>query len=59
MTQMSDFVSKNHKKRKEGIVPWVAPEQGAFRHRCEDTRRSAFRKVATYGNMSTKKFSNL
>jgi hypothetical protein len=35
-------------KRKEGIVPWVAPEWGAFLHRCRDACRSAFGNVAAY-----------
>jgi hypothetical protein len=32
---------KNFVKSKESIVPWVAPEQGAFLHWCEDARYSA------------------
>jgi hypothetical protein len=40
-------------------VPWVAPERGAFQHGCRDAHRSAFREVATYGNMETEKFFEL
>jgi hypothetical protein len=40
-------------------VPWVAPEQGAFLHRCRDAHCSAFKEVATYRNMATEKFFEL
>jgi hypothetical protein len=56
---MSGFFLKNCKKRKEGIVPWVAPERGAFQHGCRDARRSAFGEVATYINKATERFFEL
>jgi hypothetical protein len=46
-------------KWKEGIVPWVAPERGAFQHGCRDAHRSAFREVATYRNIENEKFFEL
>jgi hypothetical protein len=32
---------KTNRKNEEGIVPWVAPEQGASLHWCKDARCSA------------------
>jgi hypothetical protein len=40
-------------------VPRVAPEWGAFLHRCRDARRSAFREVTAYKNMATEEFFDL
>jgi hypothetical protein len=42
VTQLSSFVLKKRRKRKECIVPWVAPERKAFLHMCRDAHRSAF-----------------
>jgi hypothetical protein len=40
-----DFLKKRTKRR-EGIVPWVAPEQGVSLHWCKDTRCLASNTVA-------------
>jgi hypothetical protein len=37
---------KNFLKNEEGIVPWVAPEQGASLNWCKDVRCSAPNVVA-------------
>jgi hypothetical protein len=40
-------------------MPRAAPEWGAFRHGCRDALHKAFKEVATYRNMATKKFFKL
>jgi hypothetical protein len=40
-TQLSGFFLKQFRKNEEGIVPWVAAEQGASLHWCKDARFSA------------------
>jgi hypothetical protein len=55
-SQLPGFFLKNFVKMGEGIVPWVAPEQGASLHWCKDARYSGLSVVTNKLTQTTISF---